>query len=180
MAAMVGSSGKVIGVEHVEQVAAQSIHNIRACDGSMKLGDRILIRIGDGSRGCPEMAPYDAIHVGAAVSDAEALQAFQDQLKPGGRLIAPVLSRGQGRLEQKLIAIDKTSNGVLERKDLRISLRMVPLGAKDEQVRTAELFFGGRLALLAEWKLGLTPSFIKVARLKRRVAQFWNSLNPGS
>jgi hypothetical protein len=43
---------------------------------------------GDGRLGYPDMAPYDAIHVGAAAPEVP--QALLDQLKVGGRLVIPV------------------------------------------------------------------------------------------
>jgi protein-L-isoaspartate(D-aspartate) O-methyltransferase len=55
------------------------------------LGDRIEIRVGDGSLGDPAGAPYDGIIVTAA---APAIPAeLRDQLGDGGRLVIPVGSR---------------------------------------------------------------------------------------
>lgn len=46
------------------------------------------IRVGDGSQGCPDRAPFDAIMVTAASPSVP--QALVDQLADGGRLILPV------------------------------------------------------------------------------------------
>jgi protein-L-isoaspartate(D-aspartate) O-methyltransferase len=46
------------------------------------------IRIGDGSQGWPEYAPYDAILVSAAASEVPPL--LFDQLREGGRMMLPV------------------------------------------------------------------------------------------
>jgi protein-L-isoaspartate(D-aspartate) O-methyltransferase len=48
----------------------------------------VHIRVGDGSLGWPEGGPFDAIVVSAAVPRVPA--AMVDQMKDGGRLIAPV------------------------------------------------------------------------------------------
>ena len=45
--------------------------------------------IGDGSRGHPAAAPYDAINV-AAAARGEPPAALEEQLAEGGRLVAPV------------------------------------------------------------------------------------------
>ncbi len=57
-----------------------------------KLGyDNVVIRVGDGTLGWPEHAPYEAIIVTAAAPDIP--QPLTDQLTDGGRLVAPVGSR---------------------------------------------------------------------------------------
>ena len=48
----------------------------------------VKIRVGDGSRGWPEYAPYDAILVSAAASEVPPL--LFDQLLEGGRMMVPV------------------------------------------------------------------------------------------
>jgi protein-L-isoaspartate(D-aspartate) O-methyltransferase len=66
----------------------------------------VSLFLGDGARGLPEHAPFDAINVGAAALRAvpEELEA---ELAPGGRLIAPV----QGRLGQRLVLVRITPEG---------------------------------------------------------------------
>jgi protein-L-isoaspartate(D-aspartate) O-methyltransferase len=54
----------------------------------------VTLAVGDGSRGLPEEAPFDAINV-AAAGDLEGLDALQLQLADGGRLVAPVTGRRQ-------------------------------------------------------------------------------------
>mgnify|MGYP003767378493 FL=1 len=78
--------------------------------------------IGDGSKGWPEKAPFDAILVSAA--PAEVPPALVDQLQVDGRLILPV-----GTDSQELVLIKKTKKG-LERTRL-IGVRFVPLIIKD-------------------------------------------------
>jgi protein-L-isoaspartate(D-aspartate) O-methyltransferase len=48
----------------------------------------VEVLVGDGTRGVPERAPFDAIAVAAAAADVPA--ALRDQLAPGGRLVLPV------------------------------------------------------------------------------------------
>jgi protein-L-isoaspartate(D-aspartate) O-methyltransferase len=54
----------------------------------------VTLVVGDGSRGLPEEAPFDAINV-AAAGGQEGLEALEGQLAPGGRLVAPVIGRRQ-------------------------------------------------------------------------------------
>jgi protein-L-isoaspartate(D-aspartate) O-methyltransferase len=56
--------------------------------------DNVTLVVGDGSRGLPEEAPFDAINV-AAAGDREGLDALEAQLADGGRLVAPVTGRRQ-------------------------------------------------------------------------------------
>jgi protein-L-isoaspartate(D-aspartate) O-methyltransferase len=54
----------------------------------------VTLVVGDGSRGLPEEAPFDAINV-AAAGERDLLETLEDQLAPGGRLVAPVTGRRQ-------------------------------------------------------------------------------------
>jgi protein-L-isoaspartate(D-aspartate) O-methyltransferase len=56
--------------------------------------ENVTLVVGDGSRGLPEEAPFDAINV-AAAGDREGLEALEEQLADGGRLVAPVTGRRQ-------------------------------------------------------------------------------------
>ena len=64
----------------------------------------MTIKFGDGWKGDPENAPFDAIHVGAA---AETLpEELLRQLKVGGRMVIPV-----GKYDQQLLCVDKDHQG---------------------------------------------------------------------
>jgi protein-L-isoaspartate(D-aspartate) O-methyltransferase len=56
--------------------------------------ENVTLAVGDGSRGLPEEAPFDAINV-AAAGDRAGLDALEAQLADGGRLVAPVTGRRQ-------------------------------------------------------------------------------------
>jgi protein-L-isoaspartate(D-aspartate) O-methyltransferase len=76
-------------------------------------------RTGDGYRGWPEVAPFDAILVTAAPDHVP--PALESQLKQGGRLVIPVGDSG----DQELWLFTKTERG-LERQRL-MPVRFVPL-----------------------------------------------------
>jgi protein-L-isoaspartate(D-aspartate) O-methyltransferase len=81
--------------------------------------ENVTLVVGDGTRGLPEHAPFDAINVAAAGS-AEALRELEDQLTPGGRLVAPVSG------EQQRLAMTTRTSGGFERR-LFEEVRFVPL-----------------------------------------------------
>jgi protein-L-isoaspartate(D-aspartate) O-methyltransferase len=56
--------------------------------------ENVTLLVGDGSRGVPAEAPFDAINV-AAAGGRELLEALEGQLADGGRLVAPVTGRRQ-------------------------------------------------------------------------------------
>ena len=80
--------------------------------------DNVEVRLGDGYRGWPGEAPFDAIIVTAAPDHVP--QPLVDQLAVGGRMILPV---GQGF--QQLLLLTKTEDGVTRRDVLDV--RFVPM-----------------------------------------------------
>lgn len=74
---------EVFSVERVPELAE------RARDRLAELGvENATLRIGDGSRGWPEEAPFDAILVGAAAPEVPGT--LREQLAVGGRMVVPV------------------------------------------------------------------------------------------
>jgi protein-L-isoaspartate(D-aspartate) O-methyltransferase len=89
-----------------------------------RLGYRsIHTRAGDGYRGWPEHAPFDAVIVTAAPDTIP--QPLVDQLRVGGRMIVPV-----GEAYQELVLIRKTEHGI-EKVPL-IPVRFVPMTGEIE------------------------------------------------
>jgi protein-L-isoaspartate(D-aspartate) O-methyltransferase len=80
---------------------------------------RVEVRVGDGSLGVPERAPYDGIAIAAAAPEIP--EALYDQLAEGGRLVVP---RGS-RWGQELVLVVRTAEGPVERASLPV--RFVPL-----------------------------------------------------
>ena len=83
--------------------------------------ENIEIRIGDGYKGWPEKAPFDAIVVTAAAPRVP--EALVAQLKLGGRMVIPVGAAGGA---QELLLIVKTAAGKIEQKRI-LPVRFVPL-----------------------------------------------------
>jgi protein-L-isoaspartate(D-aspartate) O-methyltransferase len=98
-AVMAEMGAEVFSVEVVEEFAeaAKSRFDV--------LGHDVHVRVGDGSRGWPEHAPFDRILVTAAADGPPT--ALIEQLEPGGRMVIPI----GGHEIQQLSVIDKTDRG---------------------------------------------------------------------
>jgi len=85
-------AAEVDTIERIPELADQARGNLESA------GYRdVRVHVGDGSRGLPERAPFDAIAVAAAAPDLP--RALYEQLQPQGRLAVPVGDRGVQQLE---------------------------------------------------------------------------------
>jgi protein-L-isoaspartate(D-aspartate) O-methyltransferase len=124
---------QVISLEVVPELAREARERLA------KLGyDSVTVVEGDGRRGWPAQAPYDAILVTAAGDRVP--QALLEQLAAGGRLVMPVrASSGEGfglftaltgQPGQVLRKLVKRSDGRIETRDL-LPVAFVPLVGED-------------------------------------------------
>ena len=119
-----GYAAAVISRIARDVVAIERQHDlVQVAQGRLKrLGyDNVRIVEGDGTRGCPEEAPFDAIL--AAASGSHVPPPLVAQLAPEGRL---VMSVGEPGWVQKLVKVTKQEDGILQQSDLG-EVRFVPL-----------------------------------------------------
>jgi protein-L-isoaspartate(D-aspartate) O-methyltransferase len=102
-ALMAALGAEVRSVEVVEEFAAEARQRLDA------LGhDDVSIRVGDGSRGWAEHAPFDKILVTAAATAPP--PALIEQLRPGGRMAIPL----GGKDVQQLSVVEKKLDSSLD------------------------------------------------------------------
>lgn len=82
--------------------------------------DKVFVRCGDGTRGWPDAAPFDAISV--AAGDTEVPTPLLQQLAVGGRLVMPV----GGSHTQQLVRVTRAGLQAYDREYLG-AVRFVPL-----------------------------------------------------
>jgi protein-L-isoaspartate(D-aspartate) O-methyltransferase len=82
----------VVTIERIPELAEQARENLAAAGY-----DPVDVRVGDGTLGVPDRAPFDAIAVAAAAPGFP--QTLYDQLRPRGRLVVPVGGQRAQRLE---------------------------------------------------------------------------------
>lgn len=94
----------------------------RASETFKKYGyETIRVKIGDGYKGWPQAAPFDAIIVTCAPDDIPS--PLLKQLRPGGKMIIPVGNQWEG---QELILVEKDEKGRVTKRSV-MPVRFVPL-----------------------------------------------------
>jgi protein-L-isoaspartate(D-aspartate) O-methyltransferase len=112
----------VYTIEIIKQLADQAIKRFEI------LGyNTITTKVGDGYKGWPEHAPFDAIILTAAPEEIP--QPLINQLAPEGILVAPV---GNVNDNQVLTKITKTKDGNIKREQ-KMPVRFVPMTGKSQK-----------------------------------------------
>jgi len=107
---------KVVAIERQHDLVRVATERLQ------RLGyDNVEIIEGDGTRGCPDHAPFDAVL--AAASGSHVPPALVAQLAPGGCLVMPIGDPGG---VQELIKVTKQEDGILRQENLG-GVRFVPL-----------------------------------------------------
>jgi protein-L-isoaspartate(D-aspartate) O-methyltransferase len=91
---------EVVSIERVPELAERARANLASAGYQ-----DVEIRVGDGTLGVPDRAPFDAIAVAAAAPELP--DALYEQLRLGGRIVVPV----GGRLNQRLQLIVRSPEG---------------------------------------------------------------------
>lgn len=113
---------EVYSIEIVEPLARRAGETLR------RLGyDNVHVRAGDGYRGWPEHAPFDAIVITAAPPQIP--EPLKGQLRVGGRMVVPVGEDGM----QELIVLTRTASG-FERTNV-IPVRFVPMTGEAQEAQ---------------------------------------------
>jgi protein-L-isoaspartate(D-aspartate) O-methyltransferase len=102
-------AAEVVSVERIPELAELARRNLAAA------GYDVDVRVGDGSLGVPDRAPYDAIAVAATA--AAVPEPLYDQLVTGGRLVLPI--------DESLVSVTRTAAG--RRARFLSPARFVPL-----------------------------------------------------
>ena len=108
--------GNVCSVEYVDRLAGAARERLA------DLGYDVAVRVGDGHEGWPEHAPYDAAYLTCATASLP--DAVVEQLRAGGRLVAPV-----GTASQTLVWATKAGGGL--RRESHGAVRFVRMQGGD-------------------------------------------------
>lgn len=107
---------QVVAIERIAELARLAAARMDALDF-----DNVRIVEGDGSLGCEEEAPFDAILCAAAGPDVP--DSWKRQLAPGGRIVMPI---GSVNGIQRLVRVTVDRDGQSRVQELE-SVRFVPL-----------------------------------------------------
>jgi protein-L-isoaspartate(D-aspartate) O-methyltransferase len=109
-------AGKVVAIERQHDLVEVARERLQ------RLGyDNVEIIEGDGTKGCRDEAPFDAML--AAASGSHVPPPLVEQLAPNGRLVMPI---GEPGWVQELIKVSKQEDGILKQENLG-EVRFVPL-----------------------------------------------------
>ena len=115
---------EVYSIEIVEALGKEAAERLRRFRYS-----NLHLRIGDGYRGWPEAAPFDAVIVTAAPDHIP--PALVEQLRDGGRLVLPL-----GRYnDEELVRLRRTSQGL--QKEVLLPVQFVPMVGEAEKAIAA-------------------------------------------
>jgi protein-L-isoaspartate(D-aspartate) O-methyltransferase len=102
-------AAEVVSVERIPELAERARHDLAAA------GYDVDVRVGDGTLGVPDRAPYDGIAVAATAPAVP--EPLYEQLGPGGRLVLPI--------DESLVCVTRTAVG--KRTRFLSPVRFVPL-----------------------------------------------------
>jgi protein-L-isoaspartate(D-aspartate) O-methyltransferase len=105
---------EVVSIERIPELAERARAALAA-----SAHPEVEVRVGDGTLGAPDRAPFHGISVAAAAPEIP--PALYEQLTTGGRLVLPRGSRDA----QRLVLVVKTDEGPAERAS--VPCRFVPL-----------------------------------------------------
>jgi protein-L-isoaspartate(D-aspartate) O-methyltransferase len=115
-AVLAETAGQVYTIEFLPELAEQARLRLQ------RLGYRnVTVRVGDGYRGWPEEAPFDAIMVTAAPPEIPPV--LCEQLKTGGRMVIPVGLRNETQILYRCV---KQADGTLS-KEGKLPVAFVPM-----------------------------------------------------
>ncbi len=105
VASRIARNGKVYSVEIIPELAKEAARRLEKCGC-----DNAEVRIGDGGEGLPEKAPFDRIFMACAAPAIP--EPLMNQLKEGGRIVAPV---GDTEVQTLILGIKQGGRLITER-----------------------------------------------------------------
>ena len=107
-----------VTAELTREVRSVEYHESLATEARERLVElryeNVAVRAGDGHEGLPEFAPYGAAYLTCGADEIP--DAVVEQVRPGGRIVAPIGSRSLlGRGGRRLVRATKRFDGSLDR-----------------------------------------------------------------